>query len=149
MNLVKNIEQYEENNIFFCEPIKNNIMNDGRFIRILYSNNILVLNGIYIYISFNDIVIEKHYNKYKCIFNTTLYKKLISGIKTIEENILTKINIQNKIPQFKIYEQMNNGAIKIFCDSLPKQNSSFILKISGVWETPEQYGLTYKFTKIN
>ena len=50
MNLVKNIEQYEENNIFFCEPIKNNIMNDGRFIRILYSNNILVLNGIYIYI---------------------------------------------------------------------------------------------------
>ena len=84
MNLVKNIEQYEENNIFFCEPIKNNIMNDGRFIRILYSNNILVLNGIYIYISFNDIVIEKHYNKYKCIFNTTLYKKLISGIKTIE-----------------------------------------------------------------
>ena len=44
---------------------------------------------------------------------------------------------------------MNNGAIKIFCDSLPKPTSAFILKISGIWETPEQYGLTYKFTKIN
>ena len=57
MNIVKNIEQYEDNNIFFCEPIKNNIMNDGNFIRILYSNHNLVLNGIYIYILLNDISI--------------------------------------------------------------------------------------------
>lgn len=149
MNLVKNIEQYDENSIFFCEPIKNNIMNDGNFIRILYSNRNLVLNGIYINLSFNDLTIEKHYNKYKCIFNTNIYKKIITDIKTIEENILTKLNIINKTPQFKIYEQLNNGSIKIFCDSIPKSNSSFILKISGIWETPEQYGLTYKFTKIN
>jgi hypothetical protein len=149
MNLVKNIEQYDENSIFFCEPIKNNIMNDGNFIRILYSNRNLVLNGIYINLTFNDLIIEKHYNKYKCIFNTNFYKKIITDIKIIEENILTKLNIVNKKPQFKIYEQLNNGSIKIFCDSIPKSNSSFILKISGIWETPEQYGLTYKFTKIN
>ena len=149
MNLVKTIEQYDENSIFFCEPIKNNIMNDGNFIRILYSNRSLVLNGIYINLSFNDLVIEKHYNKYKCIFNTNIYKKIITDIKIIEENILTKLNIVNKTPQFKIYEQLNNGNIKIFCNSIPKSNSSFILKISGIWETPEQYGLTYKFTKIN
>ena len=149
MNLVKNIEQYDENSIFFCEPIKNNIMNDGNFIRILYSNRNLVLNGIYIHLLFNDLTIEKHYNKYKCIFNTNNYKKIITDIKTIEENILTKINIINKTPQFKIYEQLNNGNIKIFCDSVPKNNSSFILKISGIWETSDQYGLTYKFTKIN
>jgi hypothetical protein len=149
MNLVKNIEQYDENSIFFCEPIKNNIMNDGNFIRILYSNRNLVLNGIYIHLSFNDLIIEKHYNKFKCIFNTNIYKKIITEIKTIEENILTKIKIINKTPQFKIYEQLNNGSIKIFCDSIPKTNCSFILKISGVWETPDQYGLTYKFTKIN
>jgi hypothetical protein len=149
MNLVKNIEQYDENSIFFCEPIKNNIMNDGNFIRILYSNRNLVLNGIYIHLLFNDLIIEKHYNKYKCIFNTCLYKKIITDIKKFEENILTKINIINKTPQFKIYEQLNNGSIKIFCDSIPKSNTSFILKISGIWETPDQYGLTYKFTKTN
>ena len=149
MNLVKNIEQYDENSIFFCEPIKNNIMNDGNFIRILYSNRNLVLNGIYIHLLFNDLIIEKHYNKYKCIFNTGLYKKIITDIKKFEENILTKINIINKTPQFKIYEQLNNGSIKIFCDSIPKSNTSFILKISGIWETPDQYGLTYKFTKTN
>ena len=30
-----------------------------------------------------------------------------------------------------------------------KQTSSFVLKISGIWETPQNYGLTYKFIKLN
>ena len=37
MNLVKSIQQYNDNNLFLCEPIKNNIMNEGIFIRILYN----------------------------------------------------------------------------------------------------------------
>ena len=77
-NVLMNISQYNGNCIFFCEPIKNNIMNDGNFIRILYSNRNLVLNGIYINLTFNDLIIEKHYNKYKCIFNTNFYKKFSS-----------------------------------------------------------------------
>jgi hypothetical protein len=149
MNIVKSVEQFDNNNIFFCEPIKNNIMNDGNFIRILYSNNYMTLNGVFIYINLSNITIEKQFNKVKCIFNVATYKKLIEDIKNIEENILTKINIPNKVPQFKIYEQMNNGNIKIFCDTIPKSACSFILKISGIWETNDQFGLTYKFTKIN
>lgn len=149
MNIVKSVEQFDNNNIFFCEPIKNNIMNDGNFIRILYSNNYMTLNGVFIYINLSNITIEKQFNKVKCIFNVATYKKLIEDIKNIEENILTKINIPNKVPQFKIYEQMNNGNIKIFCDTIPKSACSFILKISGIWETNDHFGLTYKFTKIN
>ena len=149
MNIVLNLDQYNEQYVYFCEPIKNTIMNDGNFIRILYSNRNLVLNGVYINLLFNDLTIEKHYNKFKCIFNTNFYKKMITDIKIIEENILAKLNVVNKTPQFKIYEQLNNGSIKIFCDSIPKSNSSFILKISGIWETLDQYGLTYKFTKTN
>ena len=42
MNLVKSINQYNEDNIYFCEPIKNNVMNEGKFIRILYSTHNLV-----------------------------------------------------------------------------------------------------------
>ena len=70
MNIVKNINQYNENNIYFCEPIKNNIMNEGNFIRILYSTYNVVLNGIYLLISLDDINCDKYYNKYKCNFNT-------------------------------------------------------------------------------
>ena len=147
MNLVKSINQYNEDNIYFCEPIKNNVMNEGKFIRILYSTHNLVLNGIYLLVHINDITCDKYYNKYKCNFNTLHNKDIIDNIKTIEENILKKIEIK-KIPQLKIYEQLKNGNIKLF-NEVNKSFCSFILKISGIWETEDKYGLTYKFIKIN
>ena len=56
MNLVKNFKQYNNNNVLFFEPIKNNIMNEGNFIRILYSTPIFILNGIYIHEFLNKII---------------------------------------------------------------------------------------------
>jgi hypothetical protein len=149
MNIVKRIDQYDENNIYFCEPIKNNIMNDGNFIRILYSTPYIVLNGIYLLIQLNDITLEKYYNKNKCNFNINTHTNLIDSLKNIEENILKKLTFVNKQPQFKVFEQIKNGNIKIFGDFVSKQNNLFILKISGIWETQQSYGLTYKFIKIN
>ena len=149
MNIAKQLDQYNENYIYFCEPIKNNIMNEGNFIRILYSTYDITLNGIYLLIQFNDVVTEKYYNKIKCSFNVHNHKELIEKIKVIEENLLKKIGINNKIPQYKIYEQLMNGHIKFFSNNNLKNNGSFILKISGIWETQMNYGLTYKFTKIN
>jgi hypothetical protein len=147
MNIVKNINQYDEDNIYFCEPIKNNIMNEGKFIRILYSTHNVVLNGIYLLITLNDITCDKYYNKYRCNFNVNNNKDIIDNLKIIEENILKKIEIK-KMPQLKIYEQLKNGNIKLFND-VNKSVGSFILKISGIWETQFNYGLTYKFIKLN
>lgn len=147
MNIVKTINQYDEDNIYFCEPIKNNIMNEGKFIRILYSTHNIVLNGIYLLISLNDITCDKYYNKYRCNFNVNNNKDIIDNLKIIEENILKKVEIK-KIPQLKIYEQLKNGNIKLFND-VNKSFGSFILKISGIWETQFNYGLTYKFIKLN
>lgn len=148
MNIVERIDQYNENNLYFCEPIKNNIMNDGTFIRIIYSTHNIVLNGIYLLVQLNDINCEKYYNKYKCSFNVYTHKDLIESLKNIEETIMKKIEIKNKIPLFKIYEQLKNGNIKIFNEVTTRNNNSFILKISGVWETQTNYGVTYKFIKI-
>jgi hypothetical protein len=149
MNIVKRLDQYDDNNIFFCEPIKNNIMNDGNFIRILYSSINFTLNGIYLLINIHDIICEKYYMKYKCTFNIFYHKDMIDNIKVIEEDILKKYEIKDKVAQFKIYEQLKNGNIKIFSDVTNKTSASFILKISGIWETQTNYGLTYKFIKIN
>lgn len=148
MNLVKTINQYDDKSLFFCEPIKNNIMNEGNFIRILYSTHNLVLNGIYLLVNLNDIVCEKYYNKYKCSFNILNHKDVIDSLKIIEEEILKKYK-SYKNPSYKIYEQIKCGYIKIFSDIGNRQSFSFILKISGIWETQHNYGLTYKFIKIN
>lgn len=147
MNFVKSIEQYNSDHIFFCEPIKNNIMNDGNFIRIIYSNDIVTFNGIYISVDFIYIKSEKFYNKYKCFFDIESNKNVISFIKKTEEDILQKYKT-NKIPSYKIYEQLTSGYIKFFVNINENQNSSLILKISGIWETDNQYGLTYKFCKV-
>jgi hypothetical protein len=148
MNIVKTLEQYDEDYVYFCDAIKNNIMNDGYFIRIIYSTPIFTLNGIYLSININHLTIEKYYNKFKCSFDTTLYKELIERLQTIEDNIIKKINIRGKIPQYKIYEQLKNGNIKIFSENVDKINNIFLLKIAGIWETDMYYGLTYKFIKI-
>lgn len=149
MNLVKRIDQYDDKNIFFCEPTKNNVMNEGTFIRILYSTINVVLNGIYLLVTLNDISCEKYYTKYRCCFNISTHIEIINNLKNIEEELLKKYENINKIPQHKIYEQLRNGNLKIFTDIGTKPVCSFILKISGIWETEDKYGLTYKFIKID
>jgi len=148
MYIVKTINQYDYNSLFFCEPIKNNIINGGYFIRILYSNQNIVLNGIYLLVELRDVVCEKYYDKYKCCFNVLNHKEIIDNLKFIEEELLKKYN-STKIPSHKIYEQIKYGYIKVFSDIGNKQSCSFILKISGIWETHLNYGLTYKFIKID
>lgn len=148
MNIVKNIEQYNEDHVYFLEPIKNNIMNNGKFIRIIYSTPLFTLNGIYIRLNINNTSIDKYYNKYKCSFDTIQYKELIDKIRSFEEGLIKKIGIIDKIPQFKIYEQFKNGNIKVFSDTSDKIGNHFLLKIAGVWETTTEYGLTYKFLII-
>jgi hypothetical protein len=145
MNIVKNICQYNEDFVYFCEPIKNNIMNNGNFIRIIYSTSFFILNGIYISIQINYTSIDKYYNKFKCSFDTNQYKELIEKLKIIEKGLLKKSGILGKIPQYKIYEQLKNSNIKVFSDSFDKIGNTFLLKIAGIWETETEYGLTYKF----
>jgi len=149
MNIVKRIDQYDNNSIFFCEPIKNNVMNEGNFIRIIYSTSNIVLNGIYLLITLNDITCDRYYTKYRCNFNVANHKEIIDNLKIIEQDLLKKCEITDKIPQFKINEQIKNGNLKIFSDIGNKPTCSLILKISGIWETQNNYGLTYKFIKTN
>lgn len=148
MNIVKTLDQYNENCVYFCDPIKNNIMNDGTFIRIIYSTSLFVLNGIYISINIGIISIEKYYNKFKCTFELNQHRDIIDRLRSLEECLLSKANIIGKISQYKLYEQLRNGNIKVFSESPEKINNTFLLKITGIWETENEYGLTYKFLNI-
>jgi hypothetical protein len=148
MNIVKTIEQYNDDCIYFCEPIKNNIMNDGKFIRIIYSTPLFILNGIYLLINISYTSIDKYYNKFKCNFDASKHSNVIEKLCTLEGGILKKINIQGKNPQHKLYEQLKSGNIKFLVNNtanIEKITNTFLLKIAGVWETDTEYGLTFKF----
>jgi hypothetical protein len=145
MNIVKHLDQFDENNVYFCESIKNTVMMNANFIRIFYSNHLFTLNGIYLFIPIYDFYVEKYYNKYKCIFNGNMYLNIILRIKQIEELILNKLNIKNKIAQCKIYSQLKCNFIKVFQENQINSDSNIILKISGIWENASHYGITHKF----
>lgn len=146
MILVPTTEQFNINHIYVYNPVKNNIMEDSRFIRIIYSNAYFVLNAVYLAVDFNDsLTYETYYNKFKYSFDININKTLIHNLKTIEEGIIKKINLKKK-PKFQIYDQLSGGNLKLFGPPpLSGHNKEFILKISGVWETDTHYGLTYKF----
>jgi len=147
MNILTNIEQYDNTYIYFGDSIKNNIINEGHFIKIIYSTNYFSLNGVYLLVKFTNIVCEKYYNKYKCMFNVVDHKNIIDKIKLIEEQILDKLKLQNKTPQYTIYDQLKHGYIKMH-NEYNSPNMNFVLKISGIWESNTHYGVTFKFINL-
>lgn len=140
-NIIMTIPQYDGNCIFFCEPIKNNIMQDGEFIRLIYSNKNISLNGVCLKMPFQIQSVSKYYNKCKYVIEMT---SEIDKIKSIEMDILQKMNTLGKRPQYNIYEHLLCGYVKTMGDC-NTDSSMLVLKISGIWETDMECGITYKF----
>jgi hypothetical protein len=167
MNIAIDINHYSVDNVYFGESIKNAIIENGKFIRIFYSNDIMTLNGIYIKI---DGDLKK--------MSDSDAERLLLSIRIIENSILDKICIPNKIKVVKIcdYLMFNVNTTPILStnsfnsiSTAPNINSNssinnfkhnsnigkihnlnkMLLKISGLWETTHEYGLTFKFVEIN
>lgn len=151
--IAENVENINLNHIIICDPIKNSIMQYSNFYKIVYSNELLSLNGIYILFNLNKI----NQNKEKILFEYSDNKITIDKIANIEEYILNLIN-SNKNRIYKITELLNNGYIKycyndnsinnITCNNLNNVNKSLILKISGLWETKDNIGVTFKIILV-
>ena len=122
-----------------------NILNNGYFTKINYSDEIIIMLGLYIKIDLQDIRYETYYNKMKCTFSLIKNNDLIEQIKNLEINIINKFII-SKTPQYSLYDQLKNGNIKIY--NLKNLTNMFLLRISGIWENDTHYGLTYKIIPL-
>ena len=148
MYVVLDVADFNINNIFFQEKVKNTVMDNSNFLRVNYSNEIFILNGIFIKFNLKLYAIEKSFNKFKCLFDGKLQNEVISQFSMIEKHMMDKYNSLTKTPVYRISEQLNNGFLKIFNEAECRETNEFILKIYGIWETDCEYGLTYKFIKI-
>lgn len=148
MNLVTSIDNYNPQYVLFCETTKNNIIPDSEFVRILYSSPIMTLSGIYLYVHIDDLSCDKFYNKHKCIFNISAHKDTINKLKMLEESILTSLKLPNHTPLYKLHDQLSVGNIKTMDPIETSSGLDFVLKISGIWVTDTNYGLTYKFSHL-
>ena len=149
------------NNIIIMDPIKNNVLLESYFYKINYYNNIIIYNGLYIHFELKYLELSNDKITYNIDENLNIFNKLFQ----IENDILTIINIQKKknlkikdliekkyikYNNIDINSSININNINTF-KNIPKKNNNIdlILKISGIWKTNENYGLTFKFLICN
>ena len=135
MNIALSVKDITINDIFFLDPIKNIIINNSKFIRIIYSNNLLTLNGIYLICNIDNK--DKNNNH-----------GLLLYIQSLEDNILNKFS-KEKIKNYKIREYFNNNFINTDYTKDHENYTKYILKISGIWDASNNIGLTFKFLKLD
>jgi len=114
------------------------------------------MNGIYILFDLNNVKICID----KILFDITSNYDNINKLSQLEEYLLNLLWYNNKYKYKKISEFMNNGSIKYsFIDTninTPEYNNKrtlttakIILKISGIWESGDNIGLTFKIILVN
>ena len=144
MNVVLNINAINKNNIFFYESVKNTVISNSNFIRIIYSNKEIIMNGIYIKFDIDKQILQNNNNNNS---NNNIFNQL----EELEIYILNKYknnkvnNNKNNNICYKIKEQILYLINKINNCNNDRVIFTYILKISGLWETDNHIGLTYKF----
>jgi hypothetical protein len=170
MNIILSDSQFNIENLYFMEPVVNTIMDNSMFIKILYSNKFVTLNGLYLTMAINITNNELYFKKIKYTYDvTTIHNNtILNKIYNIESSILDKyISSKPKSKKHIIYDTLKTGIIKIFPNqpnihnhstnlpntiTTPNQSinqkllDGFILKISGIWENETEYGVTYKLS---
>jgi hypothetical protein len=137
-------------NVFFLET-RNNIIMDGKFTKIVYSDENIVTSGIYMNVPINEFIIDKPYNRVT-MKHTKNNNIVIQQITDIEHYILQNfklINASNKQVKYLLKEQLDTRSLKIYRDCNHYAHNSnicgkIVLKISGVWEDNYNIGITYK-----
>lgn len=149
MNIVDTIDKFDINNVYFSDGLENTVMDNSIFSKIIYSTNELTLNSIYILCSFKSTLIDKiSPNKFKVSWNPSQNNELINSISKIEYNILNKYGNKKHKPQLATLLSYNN--FRIFSeDSKLKSSGDFLLRISGIWDSADECGITYKFLEIS
>ena len=146
-------DQFNIHYVMLSEKTKNNVMENGDFFRLYYSDNLCNSNGLYIYFSLKNATIEKYFNKIKCCFHEKENHNTIQRLRKIEKQILGKLRVPNKTYTYRIKEQLSHQYIKIFTDKMVDYGKTtkldLVLKISGIWNDYSSCGVTFRFYLSN
>jgi len=156
--ICENLKTLDYNAIIINEPIKNSVLQYNYFYKLLYSTNIVVLTSIFILFELNNVILEND----KALFNKNISNdSVFNKLNQLEEYLLNLIN-NSKTKLYKFKELHENQYFKYslfddidkfnnykYVNTLDEKNNKFILKISGIWESKENIGLTFKIIIAN
>ena len=136
--LIKNLSIH---NIFFAPIQVNKILNNSKYTKLLYSTDIITLNGLYFHLQLNNIRHYKHFNKYYISFDnipSTLY-----NVMSLEKSLLRK-QFPTKQPTYNIFNIIQQKQLNFYSSTPIANPGSLILKISGIWSNETECGLTFR-----
>lgn len=162
------IDTFTSECILMKEKQPNLIMKNSSFVKLLYATETFTTNGLYIHMTID----HAHVKKYQDGNITKLHMDnpaLLSRLEQIEREILSQysslfetdenqkrllhregIMVIRKTPTYKLQQHLERKSIKM-PNSVPEgiySNMSLLLKLSGVWISTTEYGITYKFIPV-
>lgn len=158
MNVILDISKFSTEHVQLLDK-KQNIIFNGVFTKIVYSNELFLMNGIYFQFPIKIIKMTENMNKIYVSYQVynNINTEIVQNFANIEFMVLDhykKMNSCNKKINNTLSKQLYSGNVKIFnsfrrADDIAHTNGSlcFVLKISGVWETNDEIGITYKIYK--
>jgi len=156
MYLTIRSNDFKINNVIISDKSKNNVIENSFFYRMYYSNDLVSMNGIYIKFNLYDLEIEEYYNKIKCNFSRydDRNKGIMKQLTNIEHDILKNYIQLTQNPVYTIREQLMNYYIKLFHKDTNRlmgkiSKLTVILKVSGLWLTNKEHGLTFRFIIVD
>ena len=121
MILIENIESYNRQFLFLLPPVKNNLIVNSTFTRIIYSPPMIAFNGLYLSIPFFE----------------TVQSNIVQKIHEIENDILSVYSCSSN-------KKKNLQIKQLILYKISNITDKVILKISGIWESETAFGLAYK-----
>lgn len=159
MKLLLNHKHIKHSSIFFGEK-KTNMIMEGQFSKIIYSDTHFSLNGLFFVF---PLKVKQHI-KNTIYFDIKVNNDLFNILHKLEEQLLNDYasfyDIQGKSKQlsfknismcgyFKFYQEKNDHYRNGYkSNNNYEERHNYYIKISGIWESSFQYGITYKIIEF-
>lgn len=154
MNIILNASTLSISDLIFTDK-KRNVVIDGTFSKLIYSNQNVMLSGIYLNIPFISLDLFKSENNLFLQYNLSDPHNLqiIQEFSKIEYQMLDyykKFNNLHLNISTGMTRRLQSGKFKIsnINNVNPQNNIKIVAKISGIWETINEIGLAVKFVPI-
>ncbi len=145
LNIIMTASQFQPANLLLLDCRPNMIMS-GKFTKVMYSDECITLNNISIVLPLEHTKVSGAASKTFLSFssNTRNNSRVIADVIGIEDYILgyyIQMTGSQKMRVSSLHDHLQNGYIKIYSS---ETGTTFVLRISGVWEDDTRVGLTYK-----
>ena len=150
MNFTIDRNNFTIDNVLLMDSKKNVIM-EGSFTKMNYLSQYLTMNGLFFYIDIelkSKCNMEKHYIQYDPYTEYNL--PIIQFLSNLEMELLNyylNSKQKNKKKNTLFSKQLYAGYLKVTPDENKDKlymKKRLIVKITGIWETSEEIGVTYK-----